>query len=355
MPRTPPRSVLGETNATMSDTSGDSSVRSRKKSFSSMLSRKMDKLSNPFKKGDRSDSDSDDDDGIASPKGKSSSLFGGKLSNPFKKSSSSASDDEGGSGSGSSRSRSPPKARKSNSSASGEPGVVPPMPSHFALSPKRPDSSKDPVEAGLARGEDGVTVPQPAPIPDSMPPLVAPPGTAAAPAAKAVAAPSAPTEARAPAGTAGAVLPAHPVKLPLAGSGGSAAAAAGDDDASAAAPAEEPKKPRVSVGGPVFGAPDILLTGVKGDPDEVMKALRARGFVVHLVRSACVLYAVRVVVRRGPENLVDIVVVAEAHLELLFVMEHVVARQRDLETLGCLDSGELYARRPPTMFGITRV
>lgn len=41
----------------------------------------------------------------------------------------------------------------------------------------------------------------------------------------------------------------------------------------------------MTVGGPVFGAPEILLTGVKGDPDEVMKTLRTRGFVVHLVRE----------------------------------------------------------------------
>lgn len=46
-----------------------------------------------------------------------------------------------------------------------------------------------------------------------------------------------------------------------------------------------PKNPRKVVGGPVFGPPEIVLTGVKGDPDEVMKSIRARGFVVHLVRG----------------------------------------------------------------------
>lgn len=42
------------------------------------------------------------------------------------------------------------------------------------------------------------------------------------------------------------------------------------------------KKKREVVGGSVYGAPEIVLTGVKGDPDEVMKAFRTRGFVVHL-------------------------------------------------------------------------
>lgn len=51
-----------------------------------------------------------------------------------------------------------------------------------------------------------------------------------------------------------------------------------------------PKKPRKAVGGPVFGPPEIVLTGIKGDPDEVMKSIRARGFVVHLVSDKMFLY-----------------------------------------------------------------
>lgn len=44
-------------------------------------------------------------------------------------------------------------------------------------------------------------------------------------------------------------------------------------------------KPREVVSGPAYGAPEIVLTGVKGDPDVAMKNLRSRGFVVHLVSS----------------------------------------------------------------------
>ena len=45
-----------------------------------------------------------------------------------------------------------------------------------------------------------------------------------------------------------------------------------------------PPKPRTVVGGPVFGAPSIVMMGVKGDPDAAMLNLRTRGFIVHLVR-----------------------------------------------------------------------
>lgn len=219
----------------------------------------MDKLSNPFKKGDNSDSDSDDD---TSHSGKSKSLFGGKLHNPFKKGHSSDSDDDDDRSS----SRSPHKGRKS--SGSGKPA---PMLSHSALSPQLPAASTAPVQAGLGHGGAQAAVAPPAPIPDSKPPAVARPGTAAAPATLAT------TSASAPAGTTDAVLPPQPARA--------AADAAAAPAAAAAAPAPEPKKPRVTVGGPVFGAPEILLTGVKGDPDVVMKTLRSRGFVVHLVRE----------------------------------------------------------------------
>eukprot|EP00903_Cladosiphon_okamuranus_P007574 g7348.t1 len=249
----------------MSDT--DSTGRSaKKKSFSSRFSSKMEKLSNPFKKGDTSDSD-DSDDGSSSHSGKSRSLFGGKLHNPFKKGHSSDSEDEDGHG------KSPAKSRKSSSS--GKPTSV--------VSPIKPDPATDPVEA-----EAAVTASTPSP--SAKPPAVAPPGTAAASTAPALpprtapapqaatdpaaqAAPAAtPAAAKAPAGTADAALPAQPAGAPAAAAGATAKAA----------PAPEPKKPRETIGGPVFGAPEILLTGVKGDPDEVMKTLRSRGFVVHL-------------------------------------------------------------------------
>ena len=275
----------------MSD-SGDSAV-SKKKSFSSRFSSKMDKF---LKKGDHSDSESDDDSGSGSGKGKSSSLFGGKLHNPFKKGHGSDSDDDGRGSS-----KSPPKSRKSSSSDAAKPSVVPPMPSHFVLSPEKPEPSTDPVAAGLARGEAEVAVALTAPTPSSNPPAAATPGAAAAasPALPARAAPAAPTtaapEAKAPSGTIDAALPTQPTRAAAAAPAAAAAAAApaapaaatdaATDAAAAAAPAPEPKKPRVTVGGPVFGAPEILLTGVKGDPDAVMKSLRARGFVVHLVRD----------------------------------------------------------------------
>lgn len=270
---TPRRRVLAAT-PTMSDTSGDSAGRSsKKKSFSSRFSSKMDKLSNPFKKGDTSDSDDSDDEGGGG--GKSKSLFGGKLHNPFKKGNGSDSDDD-------SHGRSPAKSRRSSSS--GKPSVVPPMPSNFAISPNKPDPSTDPVEAGLARGEAEVAVAAPSSIPSSKPPAVAPPGTAAAPTAPGLPARAAPAKpaalaAKAPAGTSDSALPAQPAGAPA--DAAAAAAAAG----AAPATAPEPKKPRVTVGGPVFGAPEILITGVKGDPDAVMKTLRSRGFVVHLVRE----------------------------------------------------------------------
>ena len=265
--------MLAAKDPTMSDT--DSAGRSsKKKSFSSRFSSKMDKLSNPFKKGDTSDSDDSDSE---SQSGKSKSLFGGKLHNPFKKGHSSDSDDD-------SHGKSPAKSRKSSSSGK-PPAVVPPMPSNFTISPNKPDPKTDPVEAGLARGEAQAAVAAPALIPSSKPPAVAPPGTAAGPAAPALPARTAPAPApaKAPAGTTDAALPAQPAGAPAAAAsaGATAAGAAG----AAPAPAPEPKKPRVTVGGPVFGAPEILLTGVKGDPDEVMKTLRTRGFVVHLVRE----------------------------------------------------------------------
>lgn len=265
----------------MSD-SGDSSV-SRKKSFSSRFSSKMDKLSNPFKKGDNSDSDSEDD----SSSGKSRSLFGGKLHNPFKKGHSSDSDDEDDGGDSSSRS--PQKGRKF--SRSGKSAAM--MPSHSAASPQSPEASTAPVEAGLGRGEaPAAAVALPAPIPDSKPPAVLTSVSAVAPPVPPRPAPAKTAE-KAPAGTTDAVRAAEPARATATAAPASTTAAATTDAAASSAaaaaspapePEPEPKKPRETVGGPVFGAPEILLTGVKGDPDEVMKTLRARGFVVHLVR-----------------------------------------------------------------------
>lgn len=244
---------------TMSD-SGDSSV-SRKKSFSSRFSSKMDKLSNPFKKGDNSDSDSEDD----SSSGKSRSIFGGKLHNPFKKGHSSDTDDDDRSSS-----VSPLKGRKFSRS-----GKSSPMPSHSAASSQLPDASFPTEDGpGLGGAQAAAAAAPSAPIPVSKSPAVATTATTAAPAT---------TPMKAPAGTTDAVRATAPTaaSAPAAAPATTAAAAA---STAAPAPEPEPKKPRVTVGGPVFGAPEILLTGVKGDPDEVMKTLRARGFVVHLVR-----------------------------------------------------------------------
>ena len=47
-------------------------------------------------------------------------------------------------------------------------------------------------------------------------------------------------------------------KSPAAGGGGGEGG--GGDAADGGGPADAPKKPRVTVGGPVFGAPDILVT-----------------------------------------------------------------------------------------------
>lgn len=58
-----------------------------------------------------------------------------------------------------------------------------------------------------------------------------------------------------------------------------------------------PKQPRKVVGGPVFGPPEMVLSGVKGDPDEVMKSIRARGFVIHLVRDTMFLCTFRLISR----------------------------------------------------------
>ena len=57
----------------------------------------------------------------------------------------------------------------------------------------------------------------------------------------------------------------------------------------AAAAAPMPPPPRTVAGGPVYGAPSIVMMGVKGDSDAAMLNLRTRGFVVHLVRKFVVL------------------------------------------------------------------
>lgn len=260
----------------MSDTSDSSGMR-KKKSLSSRFSSKMDKISNPFKRGDHSDSDSDDDDGSGSGGGKGKSLFGGKLHNPFNKGHGSDSEDE------SSSSRSPGKDRRKASGEATTPkpsgGVVPHVPSLFAKSPNKHEA---PTEEDKPAAQP--VVPQPAPVPDSEPPAAAaaataatatapalPPRTPAVAPRAAAAAPAAKPAAEAPAGTADAAL--------------SPQSADGGDAAATAAAAPEPKKPRVTVGGPVYGAPDILLTGIKGEPDAAMRTLRQRGFVIHLVRE----------------------------------------------------------------------
>ena len=78
-----------------------------------------------------------------------------------------------------------------------------------------------------------------------------------------------------------------------AGSGGSTSTGRQDAPKADNAPASDtsntcktPKEQRKVDGGPVYGTPEIVVTGVKGDPDEAMNAFRTRGFVVHLVRDA---------------------------------------------------------------------
>ncbi|CAM9477388.1 unnamed protein product, partial [Ectocarpus sp. 12 AP-2014] len=276
----------------MSDTSDSSGMR-KKKSFSSRFSSKMDKLSNPFKRGDHSDSDSDDDDGSGSGGGKGKSFFGGKLHNPFKKGHGSDSEDE-------SSSRSPAKDRRKSSgeATASKPsgGVEPHVPSLSAKSPKKHEA---PTEEDNPAAQP--VVPPPAPIPNSEPP------PAAAAAKVAVAAAAAAVSAATAAPT---LQPQTPAEAPRAAATAPAAKPAAKPAAEApagtAGAAQPPKKPRVTVGGPVFGAPDILLTGVKGEPDAAMRTLRQRGFVIHLsmLHEEQVPPAMTMVLAMGPKLLV---------------------------------------------------
>lgn len=68
------------------------------------------------------------------------------------------------------------------------------------------------------------------------------------------------------------------------------------------APAVAPAKKEYNVvRGSVAGVAEIVITGVKGDPEEAMKILRKRGFVVHLVslRFRCVIACLCLDVVRG--------------------------------------------------------
>lgn len=213
----------------MSDASaGDSGELPKKKSFSSRM-----KLHNPFKKHNSgSSSDSDDD-----------------------------------------KRKSPRRARKTKTS------VLPPMPNNFTLSPTKLGDASSPVEEGLLRGEAMQAKVSPATIPDRQPLQgTAAPAATAAPAT----APALPTRPpiKAPEGI------SSPVPSKAGEStAGVAAPDAKDGPGGVAAGGAAPVVARETVTGPVFGSPEIVLSGVKGDEDSVMKTLRARGFVVHLVRQ----------------------------------------------------------------------
>lgn len=128
------------------------------------------------------------------------------------------------------------------------PAVVPPLPARTATSP--------------AKHAPAATVPKALPATPVKEATAAakPPASPAAP--RASAAPVAPGAGEAKAGN----TPAD------------AATAA-----TAAAAAVSPRKEYDVVGGPVSGVAEIVLTGVKGDPEGVIKKIRRRGFVVHLV------------------------------------------------------------------------
>ena len=237
-----------------------------------------------------SDTSGGDSGGL--PKKKSfSSRISKKLHNPFKRSNStSSSDDE------SSKSPGSAKSRKS------KPSFIPSMPINFSISPSSPESETGPAKRGIARREAGQALGPPPPVPPRQPAAVEPPGAAAVAAAAPAAAPAAPavSPARAPAGTTDTLpsqsaAPAANASATAATAATAAAAAGGQESGDvptggaaaatgAAAAAPVPPKPRTVVGGPVFGAPSIVMMGVKGDPDAAMLNLRTRGFIVHLVR-----------------------------------------------------------------------
>lgn len=138
----------------------------------------------------------------------------------------------------------------------------------------------------------------------SAPAVVPPPTPARAVAPSTKQAPAGTTPAAPPAGSAKAAAEAS---APSVAAGGSAAPAApgvgeakvGDTPADAAAAAVPPRKEYAVVGGPVSGVAEIVLTGVKGDPEEVIKKIRRRGFMIHLVSGGLESFACAPAVREA--------------------------------------------------------
>lgn len=211
----------------MSDTSGgESGGVSKKKSFSSRLSRK---LHNPFKRGGTSDSSTDDE-----------------------------------------AEKSPNRVTRKKTVKAAVAHLIPPIPGNLSLSP--------------GRGKDSA---KPAPLQQAPEGGVPPTAALAQPSKLAAAAPASSTAtAAAAAASGGAQAPAVPGRPAV-----PAKPVVPERPAVAATPVQAVTevggpvaKRRDVVGGAVHGVAEIVLTGVKGDPDVAMKTLRARGFVVHLVR-----------------------------------------------------------------------
>lgn len=122
------------------------------------------------------------------------------------------------------------------------------------------------------------------PAATATPAVPAPAGTTALPAPKiadeAAATPT-PAARAAPPTPAAPAAPAAPSATPAAEKDKSGEVPA--DAPAAAAAAEVPRKEYKVVGGPVSGVAEIVVSGVKGDPEEAIAILRRRGFVVHLV------------------------------------------------------------------------
>lgn len=183
--------------------------------------------------------------GGVSKKKSFSSRFSSKLHNPFKRggTSDSSSDDDA--------EKSPSRVTRKKTVKAAVAHLIPPIPGKLSSSPAR---TKVPAAKPTSLQHEAHNV---IPVATAVQPSLAPP--------------AAPSAASAAATAARPAVPGAPV----------GAAAPGAAATEAAGPVA---KRREVVGGSVYGVAEIVLTGVKGDPDEVMKTLRSRGFVIHLVR-----------------------------------------------------------------------
>lgn len=232
----------------MSDTTSDSGMGKKKKSFASRFSGK---LHNPFKKGH---SDSDDDDDSSS---------------------------RGHHGTSSNASVSPPVTGKHSPKRS---GFLSRMEGSINDRVQQPAAAaQQAVQTAMTNVKQAVPGVDPNPPPPAVPPRGqpshAPAGTSALPGAPTTTA-AQPSDVQKPAARpTDTVAPTGPTAAGSTSADGTTASAA------TAGVEEEKRKERVVVGGPVYGVAEIVLTGIKGEPDDVMKVLRGRGFVVHLVRN----------------------------------------------------------------------